>query len=114
MIVEQLHKTVTHWGDWHVFAVCEVCFWEGRRTNEHHAGRTQREDEARHTRDMHRKYRRARRWVWLTRRRPTIHLVARRSGRPLRCCGKKPTEVHGLDRFTFEDSEHTCTAGPAA
>lgn len=109
--VRQVHETVTHWGDWHVFAVCRTCFWEGTRTNEYHAGRQQADDERAHKALMGRKYRRARMWRWLTRRRPVTHLVPVASGRTLVCCDQWPTDVGGLDRFTFTADEATCGGG---
>lgn len=108
--VEQVHKTTVHIGDWHHFAVCRTCFWEGQRSGEYNASRIDHSGNAQaHAALMHRRWVKANRW-W--RRRfaasPVTHEVRPRSGEKLVCCGVWPMDVSGRDSFTFEAHEATC------
>jgi len=58
---ERNHLTGVHWGDYHVFAYCMEpdCTWEGERTNEYWAHRTDhRGIGLAHTKHMNRWWRR--------------------------------------------------------
>lgn len=111
--IEQVHEVKVHYGDWHIFAVCRTCFWEGDRSGMYNAGRTDHDGNARsHQRRAHRRWVKANRW-WrrlLERHESVIHHVAGSSGQSLVCCGRHPLKAHGLDRFTFDADEATCNS----
>lgn len=103
----QTHRATVHLGDWHRFAVCTTCFWQGDRTGVH-SSRYFVQDAAAQAHELH-----VSRRYWVARilhpfRVQVTHHAAGISGSPLRCCGRDPLAVSGVDRFTFDEREVTC------
>ncbi len=108
----QEHATKVHFGDWHAFAVCRTCGWEGTRSyvdsnRVNHSGLA-----SGHAHEAYRAQVKANRWyrrLFAKDTQPVVHHVGRYVGQKTLCCGITPEQTPVWDDTSSDESKVTCS-----
>lgn len=111
------HDTKVHYGDWHAFAVCRTCGWEGDRSyvDSYRINHQRLADQ--HAASARRAQIKANRWwrrLFAKDTTPVVHLVGRYVGDPTLCCHLAPEVVPPWDDTSSDPALATCPIGVRA